>query len=128
MNILLDTHALIWFVEDDEKLPDSLKVILNEKSNSIYISIASLWEMAIKISLNKLSISVSFDEVIELVKSNGFEILQISEFHLSELLKLPFIHRDPFDRLLAAQASFEDLLFVSCDEIFNSYNVRRLWD
>lgn len=126
MKILLDTHALIWFVEDDEKLPDSLKVILSQKNNSIFVSVASLWEMAIKISLNKLSISVSFDEVIELVKSNGFEILQISESHLSELLKLPFIHRDPFDRILVAQSSSEDFLFVSRDEIFNSYEVRRL--
>ena len=72
MNILLDTHALIWFVEDDDNLPDGLRTILDDENNSIFISIVSLWEMAIKISLDKLKITNTFKQVISLVKANGF--------------------------------------------------------
>ena len=127
MIFLLDTHALIWFVEDDEKLPDSLRNILGNKKNHIFISIGTLWEIAIKISLEKLVINKTFEEVLHLVKSNGFGILPISEDHLSVLLKLPFIHRDPFDRILASQSLAGGFVFVSKDIVFDTYEVKRLW-
>ncbi len=127
MKFLLDTHALIWFVEDDEKLPDSLRTILGNKKNQISISIGTLWEIAIKISLEKLVINKTFEEVLQLVKSNGFGILPISEDHLTVLLKLPFNHRDPFDRILANQSLAGDFVFVSKDDVFDSYKVKRLW-
>ncbi len=127
MKLLLDTHALIWFVEDDKNLPESLRSILNNKSNQIFISIGSLWEMSIKISLDKLIINKTFEEVLDLIKSNGFVLLPISEDHLSVLLKLPFIHRDPFDRILVSQSLKENFVFVSRDIIFDSYKVKRIW-
>lgn len=127
MKLLLDTHALIWFVEDDEKLPNSLSTILGNRRNQIFISIATLWEIAIKISLEKLVINKTFEEVLHLIKSNGFEIIPISEDHLSVLLKLPFFHRDPFDRILASQSLVGDFVFVSKDIVFDSYNINRLW-
>lgn len=128
MKLLLDTHALIWFVEDDERLPDSLRTILGYKNNQIFLSIATLWEIAIKISLGKLAINKTFEEVLQLMKSMGFEIIPISEDHLSVLLNLPFFHRDPFDRILASQSLVGDFVFVSKDVVFDSYNVNRLWE
>lgn len=127
MKLLLDTHSLIWFVEDDEKLPNSLRNIIGDKKNQIFISIATLWEIAIKISLDKLVINKTFEEVLYLMRSNGFGIIPISEDHLSVLLKLPFFHRDPFDRILASQSLVGDFVFVSKDIIFDSYNVNRIW-
>jgi PIN domain nuclease of toxin-antitoxin system len=128
MNLLLDTHALIWFVEGDDTLPEKVKIILNNEKNTVMISIASLWEMVIKISLDKLTIAHSFEQVLSLIYSNGFEILPILPLHLNTLLDLSFFHRDPFDRILAAQSLAENIVLVSKDEIFDSYRINRIWN
>lgn len=127
MKLLLDTHVFIWFVEDDTNLPVSLKNIIQEDSNMIFLSIVSLWEITIKVSLEKLEISRNIEEIIELVSKNGFEILSILPQHLIELSRLQFHHRDPFDRLLVAQAKGENLHFISKDEILDEYEIKRIW-
>jgi PIN domain nuclease of toxin-antitoxin system len=127
MRILIDTQAFIWFVENDRQLPVKIKKELEVSGNSIIISVASLWEMAIKMSLDKLQISCDIEEMIDKVYSNGFEILPILPIHIIKLSKLEFIHRDPFDRIIISQSLSEDLQIVSSDKIFDDYGVRRKW-
>jgi len=127
MKFLLDTHAFIWFVENDSNLTITSKTIIQEESNVVLLSIVSLWEITIKVSLNKLEISRNIDEIIEFIPENGFEILPILPLHLIELSRLPFHHRDPFDRLLVAQAKSENVHFISKDEILDKYIVKRIW-
>jgi len=128
MRILLDTHAFIWFAEDDDQLHSNIKRAIEKSANDIFLSIASIWEMAIKIQLNKLKISKSIEEVIELATSNGFEILPILPEHIIKLTTLAFHHRDPFDRIIIAQGLDENFRIVSKDSIFDEYGVKRLWD
>jgi PIN domain nuclease of toxin-antitoxin system len=127
MKILLDTHAFIWFVEDDDQFPESLKRIIEKPSNDIYLSIASIWEMAIKIQLKKLDIDKSIKEIIELVSFNGFELLPILPEHIIKLSSLDFHHRDPFDRIVIAQGLVENQVIVSRDKVFDKYGIRRIW-
>jgi len=127
MRLLLDTHAFIWFVENDSNLTITSKNIIQEESNTIILSIVSLWEITIKTSLKKLEISRDIKEIIELIPENGFEILPITPPHLIELSRLPFFHRDPFDRLLVAQAISENVHFISKDEVLDKYGIERIW-
>ncbi len=118
MNLLLDTHIFIWATQDDPKLPSSIKtLILN--ADCVFISIASLWECSIKIGLNKLE--MNFEKIISMIEHRGFQILPVKLEHLSQLLKLPLIHKDPFDRLLVAQAQVEPLLLQSIDPAVLAY-------
>ncbi len=128
MKILLDTHAFIWFVEDDAQLPDGLKRIVESPSNEIYLSIASIWEMAIKIQLKKLNIDKSIKDIIDLVSFNGFELLPILPEHIIKLSTLDFHHRDPFDRIIIAQGMVENHQIVSKDRVFDAYGVDRIWE
>lgn len=127
MRILIDTQAFIWFVENDSQLPSKIKGLLEEPGNSIIISIASLWEMTIKISLEKLQLSCGIEEMINKIYLNGFEILPILPIHLIRLSKLDYIHRDPFDRIIISQSLCEDFQMVSSDKIFDDYGVKRTW-
>jgi PIN domain nuclease of toxin-antitoxin system len=128
MKILLDTHIFIWFVEDDPQLLTNSKKIIENEKNVIYLSIASLWEIAIKLQLKKLSISRSIEEIVDLIRINGFELLPILPEHIIELTKLEFHHRDPFDRIIIAQCLSESFIPMSKDEIFDKYGIRRLWN
>jgi PIN domain nuclease of toxin-antitoxin system len=128
MRILIDTQAFIWFVENDKHIPAKIKKELEESSNTIIVSIASLWEMAIKMSLNKLQLSCDIEEMIEKIYINGFEILPILPVHIIKLSKLDFVHRDPFDRIIISQSLTEDFQVVSSDRIFDDYGVRRKWN
>jgi PIN domain nuclease of toxin-antitoxin system len=92
------------------------------------VSIASLWEMTIKMSLGKLNVSCDIEEMIERVYRNGFEILPILPNHIIKLSTLEFVHRDPFDRIIISQSLSEDLPVVSSDKIFDGYGVRRKWE
>src|SRR5690606_8456313 len=103
MKNLLDTHTFIWFINGDDNLSLTARNAI-ESAEENYISIASIWELAIKISLGKLEMSASFDELEKQVLINGFKILDISFEDLSLLTTLPFQHRDPFDRLLITQS------------------------
>jgi len=128
MNILLDTHTLIWFCEDDKKLPEKIKKEIENTENTIFISIASLWEMAIKISLKKLKLAIPLEEVIKLLNENGISIIPIQTEHLLKVASFDFHHRDPFDRLIICQSLVEEMMIITIDEKFDMYGVRRLWE
>jgi PIN domain nuclease of toxin-antitoxin system len=128
MNLLLDTHTFLWFIAGSENLsPKSRKLIENE-ANRVFLSAASLWEIAIKVSLGKLTLSEPFETLVPAqLEMNSIELLGISVSHTSRVASLPFHHRDPFDRLLVAQALTEEIPIVSADEKLDAYGVTRLW-
>lgn len=114
MRLLLDTHVLIWLVEGSENLSIASKQAIEADDNSLYLSIASLWEITIKMSLGKLDLDIALNRLInDYVVPSGMEILPIHLNHLLVLRDLPLHHRDPFDRLLISQAQAEDLTVVS---------------
>lgn len=128
MNLLLDTHTLIWFLNGNETdLSTKAKQLITDPANVSYISIASLWEMAIKIRLSSLSFDPGYDNLLALLDQNGFELLPVTFQHTRRLLTLPMHHRDPFDRLLIAQSIIESLLFVTADAHIHQYEVDWVW-
>jgi PIN domain nuclease of toxin-antitoxin system len=127
MKLLLDTHAFIWFVENDESLPASLKTQIEDTDNEIFISIVSLWEIAIKTSLGKLEMAINLPSIINKIEENGFIMLPIFPEHTVCVASLPFHHKDPFDRMLIAQTIVEQLKIISKDGVFDSYGVDWLW-
>jgi PIN domain nuclease of toxin-antitoxin system len=105
MKILLDTHALIWFVDESPELAENARNVISDRNSERLVSIASLWEMAIKLSIGKLELELPFDEFIsQHLPPDKVSLMAISIPHLLELISLPFHHRDPFDRLIIAQA------------------------
>ena len=103
MDLLLDTNAFLWFCEDNPKLSSIGKQYIENPNNTSFISMASLWEIAIKLSLGKLKLKIPFEKFVELVEDNGFMILSITFEHALNVSKLEFHHRDPFDRLLISK-------------------------
>jgi len=126
MKLLIDTQALIWFIENDKRLPFSVKSLM-EDAESLMISIASLWERTIKVSLGKLSLSQDLSLFINALIFSGFDILPIKISHLITLNSLQYVHRDPFDRLIIAQAIKEHVSVISSDSIFKEYPVKIIW-
>jgi PIN domain nuclease of toxin-antitoxin system len=128
VNLLLDTHAFLWFIGGSSSLSKKARTLIEDETNRVFLSTASLWEIAIKISLGKLTLSESFDVLIpEQLAVNGIELLDISVNHAALVANLPFHHRDPFDRLLVAQAQVEQMAVISKDEAFDAYAINRLW-
>jgi PIN domain nuclease of toxin-antitoxin system len=127
MHYLLDTHALIWFINGDKELSTKARKAIESESSIKYISIASLWEMAIKISLGRLSLKTSFDEIKNQIEINNFQILHISFDDTLMLSTLKFHHRDPFDRMIVVQGITNKLTIVSKDNAFEAYKVKTLW-
>jgi len=127
MRYLLDTHTLIWFLEGDHRLSVAANDIVSDADNDIYVSIVSLWEMAIKISLGKLQLSQSLEQVIDQLGQQNITLFEVHPTHVLTVLSLPFEHRDPFDRLLIAQALVEDMKFISNEALFLRYGVDRVW-
>ena len=128
MNLLLDTHALIWFLEDDPMLGAKAREAIEEPSNGRWVSLASGWEMAIKSQLGKLDLPRPFEVLFPgVLESLGFSVLPIQPSHLHRYHALPLHHRDPFDRLLAAQALVEGMTVVGGDAAFDAYGVTRVW-
>jgi PIN domain nuclease of toxin-antitoxin system len=128
MILLLDTHAFLWFIGGSSSLSQKARQLIEDESNLVYLSAASLWEMAIKVSLGKLTLDEPFGTIIpEQIALNGIEILDISIAHTAQVAKLPFCHRDPFDRLLIAQALEEQIPIIGRDETFDDYGITRLW-
>lgn len=124
--ILLDTHAFIWFMFDDTQLLDpTLKRIKSE--DKVYVSVASLWEIAIKQSLGKLNISNSITDIIDKCVEADIFILPIEAKHMDYIKKLPDIHHDPFDRLIISQAVTEGMTLVTKDTIIPKYDVATIW-
>jgi len=128
MKVLLDTHAFLWYCIGDSHLSPEAKKTIEDNSCQPLLSVASIWEMAIKVSLGKLRFLRSFDEIIpELLQLNGIILLPLVMNHCFNLINLPFYHRDPFDRLLVSQALTEQIPLISADKTFDSYNVKRIW-
>jgi PIN domain nuclease of toxin-antitoxin system len=128
MRVLLDTHALIWFLEGDERLSGRARETIAQDDNEVLVSIVSLWEMSIKHSLGKLELGQPFADLIpKQLEANAFGVLGVELTHVIELGTLPYHHRDPFDRLMIAQARVEGLPVVSDDRAFDAYGVQRVW-
>ena len=131
MKHLIDTHIFLWFVENSVKLRQNVKSIIEDKNSEIFISIASIWEISIKTSSSKLQIKGTFDSIKDDLTDNSIEILPIDFAHTVENNKLPFHHRDPFDRIIIAQAIVENLDFISADAVFDDYlagkSIARIW-
>jgi len=127
MKILLDTHTFLWFLGGDSELSKQARTLIEDPKNEKYISIASFWEIAIKNSLGKLTLDVSFAELKTEAIKNGFQLLPITFEDTLQLNTLPLHHRDPFDRIIISQAKENNLMLVSCDDNFSLYNVNLLW-
>jgi PIN domain nuclease of toxin-antitoxin system len=127
MNFLLDTHAFLWFSEDNRNLSAEAKLLIEDTRNNCVISIVSLWEIAIKISLKKLKIKLDFKDLLKEIYKYDFLLLPIEFEHTVELTSMKFYHRDPFDRLLVAQSKVENFSIISKDEIFDHYEIQRIW-
>ncbi|MBX2904558.1 MAG: type II toxin-antitoxin system VapC family toxin [Taibaiella sp.] len=127
MNVLLDTHAFIWFLNGDAQLDGKVKDIIADTSNKCLISMASIWEMAIKSGLGKLELTGGFENIASFAFDNEIEILPITFEHLLILNSLDVHHRDPFDRLIIAQALSEKLIIASIDSNFRLYPVDLIW-
>ena len=112
MDLLLDAHAFLWYIDGNKQLPEKIVKIINTKSNRCFVSIASIWEIVIKLSIDKLEIKGGFKTIENFLDNNDFEILPIDLGDAKTLLKLDFFHRDPFDRMNIAQAIASDLKVI----------------
>lgn len=128
MRLLLDTHTFIWFVSDSPRISVTVKELIENENNEKLLSTASIWEMAIKHSSGKLSFGQPFKEFIDQqINLNSIDLLNINLDHIDIVATLPLHHRDPFDRLLIAQAMVEQLPILSADSAFDAYPIGRLW-
>lgn len=128
MKILLDTHTFIWWDSEIEKLSCTALHTCQEPENTLLLSTASVWEMQIKHQLGKLSLETPLAEIISTQQEmNGIKILPVELSHVLALDQLPLHHRDPFDRLLLAQATIEEAVLLSCDPAFELYSANTLW-
>ncbi len=128
MRLLLDTHVLLWWVEDDPQLSVAARTVIGDADNLCYVSLVSAWEMSIKAGLGKLDLAVPvLDYFQQHLPGNDFKPLGISLEQVTRVQHLPFHHRDPFDRLLLAQAQQERLTMVSADAVFSNYGIERIW-
>ena len=126
MRLLLDTHTLLWLVENDARLSDAAKAAVFS-ADYVAVSVASLWEIAIKQSIGKLDLDASVEEVANACTEQGVDVLRIAYQHLDAIKLLSEIHRDPFDRLLVATAQCEDMTIVTKDENIAKYDVQTVW-
>lgn len=128
MRYLLDTHAYLWWVSTPERLSDAVKEILEDDTNEIYFSAASAWELAIKVSIGKLSSSVGLVRlVVEEPLAQNLLPLPVTAAHAARIGDLPLHHGDPFDRLLVAQSQVEEMTLLSRDKQLGRYDVKLLW-
>ncbi|OFW31314.1 MAG: twitching motility protein PilT [Acidobacteria bacterium RIFCSPLOWO2_02_FULL_65_29] len=128
MRLLLDTHAFLWWLDGDRRLSRRARGAIADEHTVILVSAASAWEITTKVRIGKLpgAVAVAAD-VAGCLASQQFESLDITVLHAQRAGRLPGVHRDPFDRMLIAQAQIEDLPFVSNDPVFDSYSVTRIW-
>jgi len=127
MNLLLDTHAFMWFINGDKSLPAKVINLIKNIENKCFISIASIWEIAIKFSLGRLDLEGEFGEISNFLNENDIEIIPITFEHIQTLLRLEYYHRDPFDRIIISQGIYDSLVIVTKDENFKNYNVKLVW-
>jgi PIN domain nuclease of toxin-antitoxin system len=126
---LLDTHAILWFFEDSEQLSETAAAIIENKQeqNSVGVSVASLWEFTIKHSLGKLQFDGGVANLRTMIEANGWTVFPIAQSYLECLSGLPFLHRDPFDRLLIATAQSEGMSLITADENIHGYDIPWEW-
>ncbi len=128
MRILLDTHAFLWFTLGDPQLSAAARALIHDPGYDKLVSPATYWEIAIKVSINKLALNQPYEDFLDRgIRQNGFDILPIEPRHTAAVVTLPFHHKDPFDRLLIAQALTERIPVISADTIFDRYGVSRRW-
>ena len=128
MRLLLDTHTFLWFVAGDSVLSPTARRRIESGRHDKFLSVASIWEIAIKVGLGKIELDMPIDKLAEMgAIDNGIKLLPIEPHHASAVATLPYHHRDPFDRLLVAQALREDMAIVGRDEAFDAYPVHRIW-
>ncbi|MGB3453578.1 MAG: type II toxin-antitoxin system VapC family toxin [Moheibacter sp.] len=127
MDNLLDTHTLIWFLEGDFHISPAARKSIEKENVINFVSAVSLWEIAIKISLNKLSLNGRFEDFILKLSENGFQILPINSIDTLLVSRLDFKHRDPFDRMIVAQAINNNLNLISKDKILSEYPLQLIW-
>ena len=129
MKLLFDTHTFMWWDSDLDKLPPHVQTLCFQPGNQLVLSIVSIWEIQIKVQIGKLDLGKQLAEVISSQrKANKIELLPVYYDHVLELDKLPFHHKDPFDRLLIAQARVENMVILSRDTQFSAYAVPVEWD
>lgn len=127
MNLLVDTHAMLWFAAGDERLSPKARQAIEDPRTTNYVSMASWWEIAIKSSLHKLQLAKPIEAFLADRVHEGFRVLSIETVHLPALATLPFHHRDPFDRLMVCQALVEDMPICTSDSRFAAYGTRIIW-
>ncbi|MDQ2694826.1 MAG: type II toxin-antitoxin system VapC family toxin [Pseudomonadota bacterium] len=128
MKVLIDTHALLWLLADDPRLSDTARRTFLEIDNRVYFSIASLWELTVKVSIGKLRLAREWlPEIQDEMNANTIRWLAIAPEHCAVLATLPFHHRDPFDRMLVSQAVVEDMALLSRDPQLRAYPVPCVW-
>ena len=126
MNYLLDTHIFLWYIDDNKKLSSKVSSIISNLDNHIYLSKVSLWEIVIKSSNGKLDLQKSLKDIEDVVRLNNFILLDIDFSHLTTLNSLPYFHRDPFDRLIIAQAITDKFILITDDVQLKAYPVEIL--
>lgn len=128
MRLLLDTHAFLWFVWNDARLSVTARSLIEDANNDLYLSAASAWEIAIKISVGKLSVGQDLGTFLtEQLTRNAIALLPLSIPHAATVASLPLHHKDPFDRLLVAQSLTESVPLVSIETTLDAYGIQRLW-
>ena len=128
MRALLDTSSFLWFIAGSDSLSIKARDLIVDMNNDLFLSVASLWEIAIKMSIGKLKLLRSFEQIVPVqLEENFINILPIELNHLSQIIELPFHHRDPFDRLIIAQGMTEGIPVISSDASFQMYPVEVIW-
>jgi PIN domain nuclease of toxin-antitoxin system len=128
MKLLLDTHAFVWWANEPEKLSSHARECCEDIQNTLFLSVASIWEMQIKLQIGKMKLNTPLRSAIDNQRqTNDLRIMEIEMEHVFALDALPRHHKDPFDRMLIAQANIEELFVVTKDEIFSAYPVKLLW-
>ncbi len=124
---LLDTHTFLWLIQGDPQLSERARLVISDDVNQLYFSVASIWEIVIKLNIGKLKIGHTIEDIYTLLSQLKIEVLPIDRSDLTRYLTLPLHHRDPFDRILISQAIDRDLVLVSADLSFGAYSVQQLW-
>jgi PIN domain nuclease of toxin-antitoxin system len=128
MKFLLDTHSFLWFIQGNSRLSTVARQRIEDPANERLVSVASLWEIAIKASIGRLTFAQPFATLMaEQLQRNSMQVLDITLAHTAQVMTLPFHHRDPFDRMLIAQSLVETLPIIGVDSAFDAYGVTRLW-
>jgi PIN domain nuclease of toxin-antitoxin system len=127
LKYILDTHTFIWWNDDPQLLSEKVVALCEDPSNKLFVSLASVWEMQIKLQLKKLKLSASLESIIEQQQANNIELLTLTTQHILNLSTLPMHHKDPFDRLIISQANMDNAILLSADKKFELYDVKVDW-